>query len=367
MDPALLIRDDFWEDPRPLSANAVPDIPELEGHVVFETSGSSGVPKGVAISKAALLASARAVNEHLRVKGSSRWGLCLPVHHVGGFGVVARCHAAGCGLSDLRGKWNAKEFRRRAGDEGVTHGSLVPTQVHDLVKAGLTAPAGLAAIVVGGGKLDESTGQAARTLGWPVLASYGMTETASQIATQPLDLLDAPYQSAPIPLLPGWDARLADDGRLEIRGEALFSGYLSEGVFIPRPAEWHRTSDRVELHGKMITPLGRADLLVKVLGELVDPEAIERELMEISSGRLATGSFAVVAIPDERAEHLLLPVFEKGLPETILLDIIHLYHGSVPGYRRLGQPVIMEKLPRSGLGKLRRAEIAAICREKHAG
>jgi len=373
MDPALLTRltsGNFWIDPEPsflrIGAGLVPDLPELAGHVVFETSGSSGKPKGVALSKTALLASAAAVNRHLRVDGHSRWGLALPLHHVGGFGVAARAREAGCPLIDLLGKWDPSAFRMKSMSEGVTHTSLVPTQVHDLVKERLTSPPELVAIVVGGGRLDEATGQAARELGWPVLASYGMTEAGSQIATQGLELLDIPYKAAPIPLLPVWNARTAGDGALEISGEALFSGYLSDGRFAPRADEWHRTSDRVRIDGKNLTPLGRADLLVKVLGELVNPESIESELLEISAGRLEAGTFVVAAIPDERAEHLLVPVFEAGPPDDILLDILDSYTRGAPGYRRLAPMVVVGKLPRSGLGKPLRAEIARLCRESPA-
>ena len=178
----------FWNDPAPFAAGCFPDripeLPELQGHVLFETSGSTGTPKWIALSKDALLASASAVNAHLGVTKSSCWGLALPAHHVGGFGVAARAFAAGCAFREFGKKWNPAEFTIWLGENQVTHTSLVPTQVHDLVSAELRAPESLAAIVVGGGRLDEATGQAARNLGWPVLASYGMTEAASQIATQ---------------------------------------------------------------------------------------------------------------------------------------------------------------------------------------
>ena len=62
MDPALLTTDAFWADPTPLAFDAVAIPAGLEGHVLFATSGSSGIPKWVALSKKALLVSAAAVN-----------------------------------------------------------------------------------------------------------------------------------------------------------------------------------------------------------------------------------------------------------------------------------------------------------------
>jgi O-succinylbenzoic acid--CoA ligase len=214
----------------------------------------------------------------------------------------------------------------------------------------------LVAIVVGGGKLGEASGRAARDLGWPVLASYGMTEAASQIATQGLD---APYQTAPIPILPIWQTRQGAGGLLEISGPALFSGYLIGNTFIARTDPWHTTSDRVELSGNAIIPLGRADTLVKVLGELVDPEAIERELIALSAGKLVAGSFAVIALPDGRAENVLVPVFETTVDAAIIPAILALYQANAPGFRRLAAPRWLDRLPRTDLGKLRRGELAA--------
>lgn len=364
MDATLLTSQEFWDDPAPVNAIGCEGIPELEGHVLFETSGSSGTPKQVALSKTALRISAGAVNRHLAVTRDSRWGLALPLQHVGGFGVAARAFEAGCKLYQFDGRWNAIAFRKWLEQNAVTHTSLVPTQVHDLVTERQSAPPCLKAIVVGGGHLDTSIGRAARDLGWPVLASYGMTEAGSQIATQGLELLDAPYQSAPISLLPIWEARLSDDQRLCISGPALFSGTVSDGILTPRESAWHVTSDLVFLENRAISPLGRADSLVKILGELVDPEAIERELLALSQVRLTPGTIAILALPDERAGHVLVPVFDDGVdPQTVDLVVAE-YNRRAPGFRRLQPASATGPFPRGGLGKLRRNELATLYQQQ---
>jgi O-succinylbenzoic acid--CoA ligase len=365
MDPALLTIATFWNDPAPVAAGRfpgkIPDLPELRSHVLFETSGSSGTPKWIALSKDALRASAAAVNTHLEVTTSSCWGLALPVHHVGGFGVATRAFVADCAIHEIGQRWNAAAFRAWLDENRVTHTSLVPTQVHDLVVAGIHAPPALRAIVVGGGHLAAETGNAARSLGWPVLASYGMTETASQIATQGLDSLDATYQPSPIPLLPIWRAEVSAGQKLRIAGPALFSGMLvmenDAWVFKPRVSEWHETEDRVMIEGDFLTPLGRADTRVKVLGELVDPELIERELAALSDGGLTLGSFIVAAVPDARAEHALVPAFDAAADRTAVARILSEYRAIAPGFKRLADPVFLEDFPRSALGKPLRASI----------
>lgn len=367
MDPSLLTGAAFWQDSTPCAAGdfpgEIPALPGLRGHVLFETSGSSGAPKWIALSKAALLASAAAVNRHLEVVQASCWGLALPLRHVGGFGVAARAFEAGCGMREFPQRWNAPAFAAWLAENEVTHTSLVPTQVHDLVTAGLRAPASLRAVVVGGGHLDVQTGRAARALCWPVLASYGMTEAASQIATQDFTALHQPYQPAPIPLLPIWRAETSPDQTLRIAGPALFSGLLirenDNWSFQARATAWYETSDRLCLENNHLTPIGRADLRVKVLGELVDLEMIERELRDLSAGKLAPGMFVVVAIPDARAEHALVPVFDAAVNDDVVRKVLSTYAKQAPGIRRFGPAVMLGHFPRSPLGKPCRAEIAA--------
>ena len=358
MDASLLTSAEFWNEP-------VSVTPELPDTCLFETSGSSGAPKSVAISKHALLASAAAVNRHLDVTRDSCWGLVLPLHHVGGFGVAARAYEAGCKLEEFGQRWEPGLFRDWLETAGVTHTSLVPTQVHDLVRAELTAPANLQAIVVGGGHLEPATGQAARDLGWPVLASYGMTEASSQIATQTLDSLARPYQSTPIPLLPIWEARISISGLLEISGSALFSGYLTGGKFTPREGAWHTTSDRVLLENRAITPLGRADTLVQ------NPRRTRR-----SRSHRARIDFPIRRPARPPAASPSSPSRTSGpatrssrfsnhrLAREVIDSTLALYQQQAPGFRRLRPAVVIADLPRSELGKLRRNELAATLRHQ---
>lgn len=366
MDPQLLNDPGWWTDDRPLAPAAfpggLPDLPELAGRVLFESSGSSGPPKWLALTKDALLLSAAAVNARLRVTDGSCWGLALPWHHVGGFGVLARAFEAGCRQVRFADRWHPAGFRAWLAEHRVSHTSLVPAQVHDLTVAGLTAPPELQAVVVGGGRLATATGRAARALGWPVLASYGMTEAGSQIATQELAALTAPYQPAPIGVLPLWRTRVTTGDRLEIAGPALFDGLLvpdgSGWRYQPRPSEWFATADRAAVADGLLTPLGRMDAVVKVLGELVDPERIEAELLEYAAGTLRVGTFAVVAVPDGRAEHRLVPVFEVGVPPAAAAAALAAYQREAPGFRRLQDAIWLASLPRGPLGKIRRRELA---------
>lgn len=365
MEAGALISREFWDADLPVMMGEPGPAPDnIPGLIYFRTSGSTGEPKWIGLSRAALQVSATAVNRHLHVDVDSCWVLTLPIHHVGGFGVAARTWQAGCRMARFDGKWDPVAFSSWLAGEGGTHLSLVPTQVHDLVAAGLRAPASLRAVVVGGGILMEATGRAARELGWPVLASYGMTEAGTQIATQRLELLERSYVRAPIDLLSCWQAATDDEGRIAIKGDALFSGTLKrDGVawkYEERSGEWFSTSDSGVVEGDQLRVTGRTDALVKILGELVDPVAVEAEILSHAQGLVAPGQVVVVPVADLRAGHQLVLVYEISANAGALMEALTQYHSSCPGFRRIKELKGLETIPRSSLGKPLRGELSRI-------
>lgn len=358
MDP------EFWTSTVPQAPGAEIDpaalrVPGLEGLVLFQTSGSTGEPKWLGLSREALLLSAAVVNGHLGVDERSRWGLSLPLNHVGGFGVVARAFEAGCGLGCYGDRWNAQRWTEWVGREKISHSSLVPTQVHDLVEAGLPAPPSLRALVVGGGVLSAELGVAARALGWPVLASYGMTEAGSQIATQDLEFLKLEYSVEPMPVLPHWQLRIGEGGRIELCGAALFSGWLRRGAggweFERRRGEWLVSSDLGTLGSDGLRVRGRVDSLVKILGELVDPVEVEREI--------GLAGVAVVALEEARGGHALWAIYDREEQRVELERRLEGYNLGVLGFRRIAGVLKLEALPRNELGKFRRAELLRLAEQ----
>jgi O-succinylbenzoic acid--CoA ligase len=356
----------FWNDPADVvlgkGLKPIPALGCMGGSVIFRTSGTTGVPKWVVHEKRAMLVSAQAVNAWLEVDPHSKWGRVLSIEHVGGFAILARVFQAACGLAEFDGKWDASEFHRWLGVESVTHVSLVPTQVHDLVKAALPAPRHLRAVVVGGGCLNDKLGQAARDLGWPVLASYGMTEAGSQIATQAMGHLDKPYGDSGLTILPIWKVESDAQERLAISGEALFRGYIfhdgNNARFEPQLGKTFQTQDRGIISQNYLNLLGRMDSLVKVLGVLVDIEAVEKRFLELAAGRVRSENFAVIALPDLRKEHVLVAVFEGQIPE----EYVEIHQRMAPKLERFSDVLKTDVFPRSSLGKLRRGELVEMCK-----
>ncbi len=319
-------------------------FPDLPDHLWLATSGTGGKLKVVALSRTALEASARAVNTHLAATASDVWINPLPLFHVGGLGILVRAALADARCAPLAA-WDPAAFVREASAVVATLSSLVPAQVYDLVANGLRAPASLRAVVVGGGALDESLRQSASALGWPLLRSYGLTEAASQVATAPLERPDASW----LPLLDHVEAQERADGLLSLRGPSLLTGWMvfqPDGTAQwedPKMNGWLATADRVELRGRELRVLGRADDLVKIRGELLDLAALERALQN----RVSAGAIRLDAEPDDRNGCTLRIVAENSAAAAEALAALDLF----PPYARPAS-VEVGLIARTALGKV---------------
>lgn len=339
-------------------------VAEIAGHVVIETSGSSTKPKFVCLSRTALLNSARAVNAHLGADKSDRWLCALPTFHVGGLGIFARAFAGDSEVAEFDSNWDAGAFAKFAESMSATLTSLVPTQLADLVAAKVAAPPSLRAVVVGGGHLDSALASQALQLGWPVLKSYGMTEAASQIATQGLGSADDALR-----ILPHWQVRCEADGGLAIRGDSLLTAYLSieadDGApTLEKPFDeggWFTTRDRVSIDGNSLRFEGRVDRVVKILGELVDVDGVEAAFL---ARLLPQQRSAVVIEPVEDARRgcRLVAIVEERIDAVEIDGLIAAFNENAVALERVDKRVRVGRFPRTSLGKVRRSELRSVAR-----
>ena len=373
--------DRFWTDPGPrlLLAESVPDLDQAlvaalaagvpPDAVVFASSGSTGNPKLTVLTREALLRSARQVADWLALTPADRQLCVLPLFHVGGLGIVARSRVSGAGLVLDHGRWDPQRFARTCADESISVTSLVPTQVFDLVDLGVRAPRSLRTVVVGGGALDGELESEARHLGWPVLASFGMTETASMVATE------KPGLAAPgpgwLPVIDGWEASVHREGTLRLRGPALFSGRLVPSasvpggwVFVPVDLDdgWFATADLAEVETDArgqcwLRPTGRTDDAVKIRGELVSLSKAQDEIDGLALARgLDPRCCAVIDLPDARTGARLVLAGERQVAQH-LEPLVEAFNRRAPAFARIEGRTVVETLPRSPLGKLRRTEL----------
>lgn len=358
-DTEVLLNPRMPEDTRALLLNAQAALPSLSAHVWITTSGSSGL-KWVALSKAALLASAHAVNTHLEATRTDSWALPLPLFHVGGLGILARAHLSGAKVHQWSAaKWDAPAFQAFLADTGAALTSLVPTQLHDLVQTGLPCPPTLRAAVIGGGALSDDLGRAARALGWPALPSYGLSECCSQVATAAVNSGREEWaDSPPLLLLPHVKARADEGGRLQIQSPSLLTGYglvdaNGTARFVdPKQNGWFLTEDRGSVTGNVLTIAGRLGDFVKIGGESVDVARLNR-LWD----RQSIPDSVLVAVPDARLGAAIHLVTAGSITEAALAEAVRAFNAQVLPFERVQQSHRLPELPRSPLGKLLRTAL----------
>jgi len=148
------------------------------------TSGTTGRPKAVRLALRNLIASAAASGFRLGVIPDDRWHLCLPMYHMGGLAPVVRSALYGTAvvLQETGGGFDPDRTLAAMREHEPTGVSLVPTMLERLLEAG-TLPDSLRFVLLGGAPASDDLLATCEARGVPVCPTYGMTETASQIAT----------------------------------------------------------------------------------------------------------------------------------------------------------------------------------------
>lgn len=331
------------------------------GHLWLATSGST-VSKWVGLSKQAILASAQAVNGHLKAHSSDRWIQTLPVFHVGGLGIEARAFLSGASVFNFReqiSKWQPDQFVEFVNKHQGTLTSLVPAQLCDLIQLGYQSPASLRAVIIGGGALAPALYERAVSLGWKILPSYGLTECASQVATAETDSWQL-GTFPPLKILPHIEAQ-EQDGRLCFKGSSLLSvyAYYKQGQWEledPKQADWLVSEDRGRVEGSFLSIFGRADSLIKVGGESVDLNRLENLLQEICLTHQVHKDMTLIAYPDERLGHVIHLAVAEQLADDAQ-SIMQEFQQRVLPFERIRKIHTVPFLPKTALSKIRKQDL----------
>lgn len=266
-----------------------PTVDDERAAVTVFTSGSTGPPRAAVLSRRALAASARASEKNLDWVDRDRWLLSMPLAHVGGLSIVTRCAAAGRGVVvDPSVSFAPEALVELCRAESVTLLSVVPTMLHRLLEVEPEwDAAGLRAILVGGAAAPEDLVRRAVRRGWPVLLTYGLTESCSQVATQSTARLSDAERSGDLGRpLDGTEVDAAA-GALRLKAPTLFSGYLTSDGGLedgPGPDGWWTTSDLGELGDDgRLRIFGRCDDVIITGGENVHPFVVEEALRALSA------------------------------------------------------------------------------------
>jgi O-succinylbenzoic acid--CoA ligase len=320
------------------------------------------------LSHDAMRASAHAWADRLRPVNGAHWLACLPLYHVAGLAIVVRATRWGS-LLEVMSRFDADAVDA-AIDRGVTHTSLVPTQLEALLDArgSRAVPPTLRAVLIGGGPAPSALLTRARVGGWPVITTYGMTETGSGVAAGAVASgpeaggLEPDRDSGLLRTLSGVSLRIEPDGESDgggeilVAGEMLYSGYLGEPEATAERLRdgWFHTGDigRLEADGRFRV-LDRRDDLIISGGENISPAEVEAVLASYPGIR----ETAVVGLPDPRWG--AVPVAAVVATIEVLDESALARHcrARLAPYKVPTRFVMVERLPRNELGKLLRRAV----------
>ena len=339
------------------------------GEIVLSTSGSSGSPKGVRLSRASFVASASAHAANLPFEPRDRWLLAIPFAHAGGLSIVTRCLARGSTfvVPSLDVGQDPDALLEAIERDRVTLLSVVPTQLARLLAADRRGVLPrLRAILVGGAAFPPELRREAFARGLATLATYGLTETASQIVTERPDearRADARDSGRPLDSV---EVRVVDEaglarqpgevGRIVVRGPTLFSGYVGG------PARRDEPFDTGDLGlfdeaGRLVV-LGRHDDTIVTGGENVHPTELEGALLAAPGVREAV----VFGVPDRLWGEVVAAVLVARATPAIL-DALRGINAGLAPFRRVRRVAFVEALPVEASGKVSRRSL----RERLAG
>ncbi|HEX9865487.1 MAG TPA: AMP-binding protein [Acidimicrobiia bacterium] len=324
------------------------DVPEMamidpgEAASVVFTSGSSGGPKGVRLTMQNWEAAARASVDHLGHGPDDVWLLAMPLHHVGGLSIIIRSAFVGGTVRMLPG-FDPAAFAREL-RSGVTMASVVPTMLTRVLDVDPGPFEGLRGVLIGGGPIPDEVLERGAAAGLPILPSYGMTETAGQVATlRP----GSPIENKGHPL-PGVELRIEADDRIAVRGPMVSPGYVGQP---DRDSDWFVTGDLGTLDPDgALRVTGRADTLIVSGGENIDPTVVEAAMTRVPGVTAA----AVVGVPSEEWGMEVVCLY-VGDASPILIDS-HL-KGRLAGFMIPKRLLRVAELPMTPLGKPDRAEV----------
>ena len=315
--------------------------------VVVSTSGTTGVPKGAMLTASALIASAEAT--HRRLGGPGRWLLALPAYHVAGLQVLVRSVIADTTPVAVPAGFDGAELASAVASlgSGRRYASLVAAQLDKALQdpTAAAALASLNAVLIGGGPMPEGVAERASAAGVSVVRTYGMSETAGGCV----------YDGV---ALDGVRVRI-DDGQVMLGGATLAKGYrnpVEPDPFV-EPG-WFRTDDigAVDDSG-VLRVLGRVDDAISTGGLTVLPQLVEAAL----ATHPAVADSAVFGVADERLGQRVVAavVVATGSPAPTLTELRAHVASALPSTAAPREVHLVDELPRRGIGKVDRRELAA--------
>ena len=348
---------DHTEVRRATSAHTLHDDLAL----LMSTSGSTGSPKLVRLTREGLRSNAAAIATYLDLTDADRGILTLPLHYCYGLSVLTSHLYAGA--ATVVTDWSVLDtcLWDLAVEHRVTGIAGVPHTFDQLDRLGFPDVPSLRYVTVAGGKLaPERVAQyleLGRTRGWDFVVMYGQTEATARMAYLPPELAERHPEAMGV-AIPGGNLRLdhLDDrgvGELVYAGPNVMMGYAEAPLDLARGRDLSelRTGDLArEVEPGLFEVVGRKSRFAKVFGLRLDLDEIERRLPSPAVCVEIDGELGVVS-PDPEAAGKVAHLCDipTWVVHGVVADVPHLASGKPdrPTAMALAAHVVHDPAPRS--------------------
>lgn len=338
------------------------DAPEWEPDdplVMLFTSGTTGHPKLVVLTVRNVFTSAVASADRLGVLPTDRWCSPLGLHNMGGLAPVYRAVIDGTCL--LLAPTETEPLLEALREYEATGVSLVPVLLDRLLDAG-TLPDSLRSILLGGAPASAELIERCGDRGVPICPTYGMTETASQIATaRPAEATADPgtvgrplfLTTVTVVDASGQPVSTGERGEIVVSGPTVTPGYEDPQATAAAFCEFgFRTGDIGHLDADhRLWVEGRADDRIVTGGETVDPN----EIVGVLCDHPAVTDAAVVGVPDEEWGEQIGTLLKRS--DTVDHEAIEMHCRSRLSSHKQPRIIAFGSIPRTASGTVDREAV----------
>lgn len=262
--------------------------------LLLSTSGSTGSPKLVRLSRCNLIANATAIAEYLDVRHTDRAATTLPMSYCYGLSVIHTHLLHGAGLILTERSVVDDEFWALFRRHGGTSFAGVPYTFEMLERIGFDdfELPDLRYVTQAGGRLApervRSLARLGERRGWKLFVMYGATEATARMAYLPPDLAHSHPTSIGRPIpggsftlepIDGWSE--PDVGELVYRGSNVMMGYAHSAadLSLGKTVDTLHTGDIARrTHDGLFEVIGRSGRFVKIYGLRIDLQRVEAAL-----------------------------------------------------------------------------------------
>lgn len=302
-------------------------------YIVQRSSGTSGIPKEIKLSKESMIKSAENTCNFFEFKFGQSALLCLPIEYIAGKMMIVRAFVGGLNLLYTE----PSSFPDISNSGNIDFCAMVPLQVYNILNSAETLRK-IRKIIIGGAEIRDELEVLLRDLPNEVYATYGMAETCSHVAIRRLSgsEFERHYHA-----LPG--IKFSSDKRNCL---LIDTDYLTDQVV---------TNDVIDLlNPETFRWIGRYDNLINSGGIKIVPEEIEAVVSK------TTGfDCAIVGMPDEKLGQRVVLIIEKGGGEISQEEVKSSLISELPKRYHPKEIIFVDELPRNHSFKVDRKKLLA--------